>query len=296
MTEAWTEWPAPAKLNLFLHIVGRRADGYHLLQTVFQLLDRTDSVRLRVRGDGVIARDSGAAGVPAHEDLAMRAALALRARTHSSLGADIAVDKRIPVGGGLGGGSSDAATVLVALNELWATRLHEDELAAIGLELGADVPVFVRGRSAWAEGIGERLSPLDLPHAHYVIVDPGASVSTAALFQAAELTRNSAPTTIPAFLDGTCTANAFTPVVRARSAKVAAALDWLARYGDARLSGSGGCVFAAMASAERAEAVVRACPATFSAWRAEGVNRSPLHTAVARYRNAILHGGTSPSW
>ena len=296
MTEAWTEWPAPAKLNLFLHIVGRRADGYHLLQTVFQLLDWADRVRLRVRCDGVIARGAGAAGVSEHEDLAVRAALTLRARAGIALGADIEVDKRIPVGGGLGGGSSDAGTVLVALNELWDARLPEDELAAIGLELGADVPVFVRGRSAWAEGIGERLSPLDLPAAHYVIVDAGERMSTAALFQAAELTRNSTPTTISAFLDGTCTANAFTPVVRARSAKVAAALDWLGEYGDARMSGSGGCVFAAMASAEQAEAVVRACPATFSAWRAEGVNRSPLHTAIARHRNAVLHGGTSPSW
>jgi 4-diphosphocytidyl-2-C-methyl-D-erythritol kinase len=296
MTEAWTEWPAPAKLNLFLHVVGRRADGYHLLQTVFQLLDWADRVRLRARRDRVIARDAGPPGVPVDEDLAVRAARALQANTGVTLGADISVDKRIPMGGGLGGGSSDAATVLCALNELWATKRSEDELADIGLGLGADVPMFVRGWSAWAEGVGERLRPLDLPDVHFVIVDPGERISTAALFQAAELTRNSTPTTISAFLDGTCTANAFTPVVRARSAKVAAALDWLGQYGDARLSGSGGCVFAAMASAEQAEDVVRACPAAFSACRARGVNRSPLHLAIARHRNAVLHGGTSPSW
>ena len=283
-TDSWSAWPAPAKLNLFLYIVCRRADGYHLLQTLFQLLDWGDSVRLRPRADGAIVRVTGLAGIAPEQDLALRAAQALRARSGTSLGADIAVDKRIPVGAGLGGGSSDAATVLVALNELWATELSIDELAALGLGLGTDVPVFVRGHSAWAEGVGERLTPIELPSRQYVILDPGVQVPTAALFQAPELTRNSAPMTISDFLTGTGTANAFAPVVRARYPQVAAALDWLGQFGDARLSGSGGCIFAAMETAEQAEAVVGACPPAFVAYRATGVNRSPLHDALDDYR------------
>jgi 4-diphosphocytidyl-2-C-methyl-D-erythritol kinase len=196
MTDPWTSWPAPAKLNLFLHIVGRRADGYHLLQTVFQLLDWGDTVRLRIRTDGKIRRDSDISGVPAESDLCLRAAAALRERAGRPAGVDIALDKRIPLGGGLGGGSSDAATVLVALNALWATGLSIDELADVGLGLGADVPVFVRGHSAWAEGVGERLTPISLPRRDYVIVDPRVSVATTALFQAPELTRNSPPMTM----------------------------------------------------------------------------------------------------
>jgi 4-diphosphocytidyl-2-C-methyl-D-erythritol kinase len=175
----WSEWPAPAKLNLFLHITGRRADGYHLLQTVFQLLDWGDTVRLSPRTDGVVRRLQALPGVDAADDLAMRAALALRASSGTQLGADIAIDKQIPLGGGLGGGSSDAATTLVALNELWGTGLDVDALAAIGLGLGADVPVFVRGCSAWAEGVGEVLTPLDLPERWYVVLDPGVQVPTA---------------------------------------------------------------------------------------------------------------------
>jgi 4-diphosphocytidyl-2-C-methyl-D-erythritol kinase len=200
MAESWTSWPAPAKLNLFLHILGRRADGYHLLQTLFQLLDWGDTVRLRVRSDGAIRREADIAGVPVESDLCLRAARALRKHTDCPAGVDIDLDKRIPLGGGLGGGSSDAATVLVALNELWATGLTVDELAAIALELGADVPLFVRGDTAWGEGIGERLTPVALPQDCYVIVDPGVFVATAALFQAPELTRNSPPMTISDYL------------------------------------------------------------------------------------------------
>src|SRR5689334_19670342 len=192
----WSEWPAPAKLNLFLHVVGRRADGYHLLQTVFQLLDWGDRVRLRPREDGRVVRVSGLAAIPPERDLAVRAAIELRRATGTELGADICVDKQIPIGGGLGGGSSDAATVLVALNEIWDTRLREDELAHIGLQLGADVPVFVHGHSAWAEGIGEQLTAIELAPRHYVVIDPRVHVPTADLFQAAELTRNSPPLTI----------------------------------------------------------------------------------------------------
>jgi 4-diphosphocytidyl-2-C-methyl-D-erythritol kinase len=280
---SWSEWPAPAKLNLFLHIVGRRADGYHLLQTVFQLLDFGDRVRLRVRQDGAIERVAGLADILPAQDLAVRAAGALRAATGCTAGADIVVEKHIPVGAGLGGGSSDAATVLVALNELWKTGLSDDALAEIGLALGADVPVFVRGRSAWAEGIGERLTPIDLPPRNYVIVDPRVHVPTATLFQVPELTRNSAPLTIDSFLGGAPTANVFAPVVRTRFPQIAAGLDWLSRYGDARLSGSGGCVFAAL-DAQAAATALRDCPAPFAAYAVSGVNRSPLHEALDRNR------------
>jgi 4-diphosphocytidyl-2-C-methyl-D-erythritol kinase len=285
--EAWSQWPAPAKLNLFLHIVGRRADGYHLLQTVFQLLDWGDNVRLRVRDDGVISRASALPGISADSDLTLRAARALRERAGTSLGVDIAVEKCVPIGAGLGGGSSDAATVLVALNQLWGTALSDDTLAEIGLSLGADVPVFLRGHSAWAEGIGETLTPVQLPPRIYVILDPRVHVPTAALFQAPELTRNSPRMTISDFLTGTCTTNAFAPAVRARYPQVTAAMDWLGQFGEARLSGSGGCVFAVMDSAEAAEAVVRDCPPEFAAYRALGVNRSALLDALDGYRNRM---------
>jgi 4-diphosphocytidyl-2-C-methyl-D-erythritol kinase len=280
MTDAWTAWPAPAKLNLFLHIVGRRADGYHRLQTVFQLLDWGDTIRLRVREDGVISRVAGLENVAAEDDLVVRAARALQSASGCKFGADIAVEKRIPAGAGLGGGSSDAATVLVALNMLWNTRLSADALAEIGRKLGADVPVFVRGRSAWAEGVGDELTAIDLPPRHFVIVDPQIAVSTAALFQAPELTRDTPPTTISRYLAGMETANAFAPVARRRFPRVAAALDWLGRFGEARLSGSGGCGFAAVASQRDAEDIVRQCPPPFRAWTARGVNRSPLHEAL----------------
>ena len=284
MTRAWSEWPAPTKLNLFLHIVGRREDGYHLLQTVFQLLDWGDTVRLRVRDDGVIARIGELPGVAAEDDLCVRAARALAEYAEAEFGVDIALDKRIPVGGGLGGGSSDAATVLVALNELWETGLTIDQLAELGLSLGADVPVFVRGHSAWAEGVGERLTAVELPQQEFVILHPRVSVATGPLFQAAELTRNCAPATISGCLSGNVTDNVFTPLVRARYPEVAAALDWLGRYGEARLSGTGSCVFAAVATQERAEAIVAACPPEFAAYRAGGLNRSPLLEALDAYR------------
>lgn len=278
----WSAWPAPAKLNLFLRIVGRRADGYHLLQTVFQLLDRGDTVYLRVRADGVVRRVSDLPGVPESADLAVRAANLLREATGTTLGAEIRVDKRIPMGGGLGGGSSDAATTLRALNRLWDCGLGEDALADLGLRLGADVPVFVRGRSAFAEGVGERLTPLALPPVWYVVVDPGVSVPTAALFAAPELTRDAAPTTISRFLSGDRLDNAFEPVVRARFPRVAQALDWLGRQAPARLSGSGGSVFAAVDSEPAARAIAAACPDGMYAWVARGVAVSPLVAALAR--------------
>jgi len=280
----WSVWPAPAKLNLFLHIVGRRADGYHLLQTAFQLLDWGDTLRLRLRHDAQIVCVDGAPGVEPEHDLCVRAARTLAEYAEAEFGVDIALEKRIPMGGGLGGGSSDAATVLVALNELWETGLSVDALAELGLRLGADVPVFVRGHSAWAEGVGEKITPIALPPREYVILDPRATVPTSALFQAAELTRNSPPATIEGFLSGIETSNVFTPVVRARYANVAAALDWLGRFGDARLSGSGGCVFVAVKSRDEANAIVSACPSEFSAYVASGVNRSQLLDAVDTYQ------------
>ena len=273
---AWTRWPAPAKLNLFLHIVGRRADGYHLLQTAFQVLDWGDEVRLRVRDDGAICRVDPLPGVPDYIDLGVRAAHALKRATGCPLGADIAIDKRVPIGGGLGGGSSDAATVLVALNALWGTGLDDDALADIAIDLGADVPVFVRGTSAWAEGIGDRLTPLELPERLFVVVDPGVSVPTRELFQVPELTRNSAQLTIPLFVSGVPTGNAFEPVVRGSFPAVAAALDWLGRHGEARLSGSGGAVFAAVSSRDAGDAILEDLPAGFRGWVVRGVNESQL--------------------
>ena len=286
MTEAWTQWPAPAKLNLFLHIVGRRDDGYHQLQTIFQLLDWGDDISLRLRGDGVIARSGDTSSIPAHDDLCVRAAVALKQRSGTLLGADIELRKAIPIGAGLGGGSSDAATVLVGLNEIWATGLGVDELAELGASLGADVAVFVRGHTAWAEGIGERLTALALPQRDYVIVDPRVAVSTSLLFQAPELTRNSPPTTISGYLSGSGSGavNAFEPVARARYLQVAAALDWLGQFGVASLTGSGGCVFVEVESAQRGDEILGQCPPGFTAYRARGVSRSPLLDAVERFR------------
>jgi 4-diphosphocytidyl-2-C-methyl-D-erythritol kinase len=280
----WTAWPAPAKLNLFLRVTARRADGYHELQTVFRLLDWGDEIRLRVRDDGEIRRLHGAPGVAEADDLVVRAARLLKQHAGATAGADIAVDKRIPMGGGLGGGSSDAATVLVALNHLWRLGLDEDTLAALGGRLGADVPVFVRGRSAWAEGIGEQLSPVQLPPRHYVVLDPRESVPTAALFQAPELTRNAPRATISSFVSGETVENAFEPVVRARYPRVVEALEWLGGHGKARLSGSGGCVFVELRSLVRAQAVAERCPAAFTARVASGKDVSPLHEALARQR------------
>lgn len=281
---SWSAWPAPAKLNLFLHITGRRDDGYHCLQTVFRLLDWGDTVHLRLRDDGAIRRRSALPGVDEQDDLTLRAARLLQAGVGGHVpGVDVTVDKRIPMGGGLGGGSSDAATVLVALNALWRTGLSVDALAEMGLTLGADVPLFVRGCTAWAEGVGEKLTPLVLPSCRYVIVDPHAHVSTQALYAAPELTRDADPATIRAFLRGEVTGNAFEPVLRARSVRVAAALDWLGRFGPAGLSGSGGCVFLPVPGREDARRIASGCPGSFTAHVAGGVNVSGLAFAVEKF-------------
>jgi len=272
-------WPAPAKLNLFLHILGRRADGYHELQTCFQFVDLCDEITVGLRTDGAIVRRAGAEGVAPEADLVVRAARALQSFANCELGADIEVLKRIPMGAGLGGGSSDAATTLVALNALWGLGLSTDALAALGLSLGADVPVFVRGRAAWGEGVGERLTPLRGQEApeetNYLILKPNVAISTQAVFQDPELTRNTAPITIAGFLS-TGGRNDCEPVVRRRYPEVGQALDWLARLGPARLTGTGACVFVAYGSPARAQELLRELPATTQAYWVRGLNDSPL--------------------
>lgn len=277
----WSAWPAPAKINLFLRILGRRPDGYHHLQTVFQLLDWGDTVKLRLRTDGVIRRVSAQGYcVPESEDLVIRAAKSLQIAAKVVKGVDIVVEKCIPTGGGFGGGSSNAGTVLVALDRLWQTGLGEDRLAALGLALGADVPVFVRGRSAWAEGVGERLTPLDLPPAAYLLVDTGVHVPTAELFQTPELTRDAAPATIAGFVSGSVLGNAFEPVLRRRSEAVEAALQALSQLGPAALTGTGGGCFARFGTRAQAEDALARLPHGIRAWVAEGVSVSPLHRAL----------------
>lgn len=268
-------WPAPAKLNLSLHIVGRRADGYHLLQSAMQFIDLADELRFHERPHGVIERTAGPDTIAAESDLTVRAARLLAANRDVPSGIGIELIKRIPLQAGLGGGSSDAATVLVALNQLWNLGLGVDELAALGLNLGADVPFFVRGRAAWAEGVGEQLTPCDFPESVFLVVKPGAAVSTAAIFQAAELTRNSPVTTIRAFLAGGGR-NDCTATVRERYPEVAEALDWLQQFGEARLTGTGSCVFAALPDERTAEGVRARLPARWSGYVARGLNRSPL--------------------
>lgn len=282
-SSGWSAWPAPAKLNLFLRITGRRPDGYHELQTVFRLLDWGDTLRLRVREDGQIVRHGQSlAGVAEADDLAVRAAKLLQLAANAGKGADIVVEKRIPAGGGFGGGSSDAATVLVALNALWGTGLAPGQLAELGLTLGADVPVFVRGHNAWAEGVGERLEPIDLPPAWYLLADPRVHAPTAALFQAPELTRNAAPARISDFVSGTWLGNAFEPVLRAREPAVEAMFVALAQVGTPRLTGSGSGCFVEFATRDSAEAALAALPPGIRAWVAAGAARSPLLDALDR--------------
>jgi 4-diphosphocytidyl-2-C-methyl-D-erythritol kinase len=285
-------WPAPAKLNLCLHIVGRRADGYHLLQSAFQFIDLCDELRFFERPAGVIERVDGPAEVSAEQDLVVRAArLLAQTSDHNQRlghGVAIALNKNIPMAAGVGGGSSDAATVLVALNHLWNCGLTVDQLAELGLQLGADVPVFVRGRAAWAEGIGELLTPVDFPELHYLVIKPPVSVSTAEIFQASELTRDTPLTTIRAFLAGgghnDCAAT-----VRARYPAVAQALDWLAHYGEARLTGTGACVFAGWPERAVAERAAAQLPPQWQGFIVQGRNQSPM---LQRWQQAT---GLSPS-
>lgn len=276
-------WPAPAKLNRFLHIVGRRADGYHLLQTVFQFIDRADTLAFALRDDGCIERETDLPGVPAEADLVVRAARLLQAETGTRRGVGIRVDKQLPMGGGLGGGSSDAATVLVALNELWGCGLDDDALAALGLTLGADVPVFVRGRAAWAEGIGEQLTPVEPDEPWFLVLKPAVHVATAAIFKAPELTRDSPLIRMRDFLAG-AGRNDCEAVVHARHPEVAAATAWLSQHTVARLTGTGACVFGAFADEAAARRALADRPAGLEVFVARGRNRSPLLDRLARAR------------
>jgi len=268
-------FPAPAKLNLFLHVVGRRHDGYHLLQTAFRFIDYGDELTFAVRADSVIRRITPMEGVPAEQDLSVRAARALQQETGCRQGADIGIVKRLPMGGGLGGGSSDAATTLIALNRLWRTGLSRERLQRLALGLGADVPVFVFGMNAFAEGVGERLQALQLPPAWYLILVPELAVSTAEIFSAVELTRNTNAITIAAFSVGQGH-NDLEPVVCGRYPQVARHLEWLHRYGDARMTGSGACVFCAFDSEEQARRVLLELPADMQGFVARGLDRHPL--------------------
>ena len=277
------DYPAPAKLNLFLHVVGRRDDGYHLLQSVFTLIDRCDRLRFRVREDGIIRRVNDVAGVPAAQDLAVRAASVLKEASGTAKGADIELEKVIPMGGGLGGGSSDAATVLIALDRLWNTRLGSDALQELAGSLGADVPFFVFGQPAWAEGIGERLRPVEVPGLWYVVLTPGVHVPTQAVFTAPELTRNTEALKMEDFsaqpvsiVDSRRFRNDLEPVVTARFPAVLEHLEWLRRHGNARMTGSGSCVFAGYASREAAQRVLDRLPGSMSGFVARGLTHHPL--------------------
>lgn len=269
-------FPAPAKLNLFLHVTGRRSDGYHLLQTVFRFIDYGDTVSISPRADGQIVLMHPLPGVPPEKELCYRAARLLQVATGTSQGVDITLEKHLPLGGGLGGGSSDAATTLLALNHLWGTGLSRPALMELGLQLGADVPVFVLGENAWAEGVGEKLAPITLPPAWYVVLVPPLSVQTAEVFAAPELTRNTLPVTMSAFSAG-LVHNDLEPVVSARYPAVAQHLKWLKQYGDARMTGSGACVFAAFNSEREARDVLALKPAEIEGFVARGLDRHPLH-------------------
>lgn len=274
--------PAPAKLNLFLNILGRRSDGYHELQTVFQLLDYGDELNFEALPNEAIELVSGLTGVPDEENLVVKAARALQQASGCRRGARIVLHKRLPAGGGVGGGSSDAATTLLALNALWQTGLSLDELAQLGAKLGADVPVFVQGKSAWAEGIGDKLQALELPEKWYLVLHPGCSVSTAAIFTHPELTRDKAAITVAAFLEQGA-GNACQELVEKLYPPVAEAIDWLARQasqygGTAQMTGTGACVFAALDSESSARRILADSP--WPGFVAKGLNQSPVHALL----------------
>lgn len=273
-------WPAPAKLNLFLHVTGRRADGYHTLQTAFRLIDLADTLRFSPRADGKVTLARPLAGVAPEQDLCLRAAALLKRATGHSGGVDIELDKRIAIGGGLGGGSSDAATTLIALNQLWRLGLKRGELQQLGLELGADVPAFVFGENSFAEGVGEQLTALALPAAWYLVLVPPVHVPTAAVFAAPELTRGAKPIKITAFFDGLkrrTLRNDLEPVVSKRYPEVARHLAWLKQHGEARMSGSGACVYAEFSTESAARAIHAQLPQAMHGLVARGLERHPLH-------------------
>jgi 4-diphosphocytidyl-2-C-methyl-D-erythritol kinase len=280
--------PAPAKLNLFLHVTGRRPDGYHLLQTAFQLIDRGDLLHIAVRPDGQLRRLNDIPGVPEEQDLVIRAARLLQAEAQRRCGvlqgADITVEKILPMGGGLGGGSSDAATTLMALNHLWQCGLTQAELMALGLPLGADIPFFIYGQTAFAEGVGEALQPVRAPDCWYVVIEPGVGVPTAEIFCSQYLTRNTAPIIIADFSSHyenrndlkQFGRNDLQQVATSLYPQVAQAVEWLGVYGDARMTGSGACVFCAFADEGQADAVLERARGVWTAWKAKALKRHPI--------------------
>lgn len=291
MTRAWqggfaceAAWPAPAKLNLFLHVTGRRPDGYHTLQTVFQFLDHGDSLCFELREDGQVVRGHGPHELAQDEDLVVRAARLLQGAAGIQQGVTIELDKRLPFGGGLGGGSSDAATTLVALNQLWGVNWTLAQLATLGLQLGADVPVFIHGQAAWAEGVGEILTPVELEEPHYLVITPACQVATGEIFNAPELKRNSPPIRMPQFLAG-MVRNDCWPVVSRRYPQVLEAFDFISKHSEARMTGTGASVFAAFASRAEARAVQAQVPAGWRSFVAQGLNRSPLLMRVGQLGN-----------
>ncbi len=272
----WGEvWPAPAKLNLMLRIVGRRDDGYHLLQTVFQFIDIADQIRFSLRADGEITRACEVEGLSEEADLVVKAARLLKVETGTASGVDIDLRKSIPMGAGLGGGSSDAATTLLALNRLWGLDLPVSRLSGLGLRLGADVPVFIHGVASWAEGVGELLEPISLPEVWYLVLFPPCHVATGEIFSDPELTRDSARITIADFFAGS-RENYCLPIVCKRHSEVAEAIGWLNNYGDARLTGTGAAVFAAFNSEEEARDVLDKLPGYMSGMVVRGINTSPV--------------------
>ena len=271
-----TSWPAPAKLNLFLHITGQRADGYHQLQTVFQFLDFGDGLRFHPRDDDQVRRVSDLPGVTEDADLVVRAARLLQQRCQPEQGVDIEVDKRLPMGGGLGGGSSDAATTLMVLNHLWQCELDFEALTQLGLQLGADVPIFINGQAAWAEGVGEELTPVDLPEPWFVVLCPPITVSTAEVFSSPQLRRDCPPITIRDFLAGGDLSNVCEPLVRERYPEVDVALRDLEAFAPARMTGTGACVYAAFDEETTARQAYRVMAEKWSGFVARGMNISPL--------------------
>ncbi|HSR62741.1 MAG TPA: 4-(cytidine 5'-diphospho)-2-C-methyl-D-erythritol kinase [Gammaproteobacteria bacterium] len=276
-----TGWPAPAKLNLFLHVIGRRRDGYHLLQTVFQFVTLADQLDFQLCDDGRILRHADYDDIPPDADLAVRAARLLQVDSRCRFGAGISIRKKVPTGGGLGGGSSNAATTLVALNRLWQTGYSSEDLAGLGLQLGADVPIFIHGQAAWAEGVGEEFTPVEPEEPWYLILQPDCEVSTATVFASADLTRHTPAITIRDFL-AHGGHNDCEPVVRNLYPKVAAAMDWLGEHAEARMTGTGACVFAAFSSYDAAERVRNRIPREFTGYVCKGSNRSLLLERLGR--------------
>ncbi|MFZ4527233.1 MAG: 4-(cytidine 5'-diphospho)-2-C-methyl-D-erythritol kinase [Undibacterium curvum] len=276
--------PAPAKLNLFLHVTGRRDDGYHLLQTAFQLIDRCDLLDFDVRQDGQILRTNDVPGVPADSDLIVRAARLLQQKTGTTLGADLTLHKVLPMGGGVGGGSSDAATTLMALNHLWQTGLSRTELMALGLQLGADVPFFIFGENAFAEGVGEELQAISTPERWFVVIEPGVHVPTPAIFSSRELTRDSKAVRIADFSSNAENywRNDLQTVACAMFPQVDEAIQWLSKFGNAKMTGSGACVFCAFADESAADKVIMQMPGRWKSWKAKSLNQHPLVDLLQR--------------